>query len=116
YEDAMWKLSPFHEANNVNGLGKVPRTEVYTLDKHGGLLKVQEAMVRKVVNELKDFDNIYYEICNEPYFGGVTPDWQHRIADTIVDAEKGLPHRHLISQNVANFAARITKPHPALSI
>ena len=116
YEESMWKLSPLHEANNVNGLGKVPRTDVYTLDRHGGLLKVQEEMVRKVVGELKDFDNVYYEICNEPYFGGVTLAWQHHIADTIVDAEKALPHRHLISQNVANYAARIPKPHPAVSI
>ena len=30
-----------------------------------------EAFVRKVVGELKEFDNLYYEICNEPYFGGV---------------------------------------------
>ena len=73
-------------------------------------------MVRKIVAELKDFDNVYYEICNEPYFGGVTLDWQHHIAEKIADAEKGFPHRHLISQNVANYAARIAKPHPAVSI
>jgi len=116
YEDAMWKLSPLHEPNNVNGLGKVKRTDVYTLDKHDGLLKVQEAMVHKVAKELKDFDNVYYEICNEPYFGGVTLNWQHHIADTIAAAEKELPHRHLISQNIANYAAKVTKPHPAVSI
>jgi hypothetical protein len=116
YEESMWKLSPFHVSNNVNGLGKVPRTDVYTLDKHGGLLKVQEEMVRKIATELKDFDNVYYEICNEPYFGGVTLPWQHHIADTIAVAEKDFPHRHLISQNVANYAARIGKPHPAVSI
>src|SRR5947209_9319908 len=116
YEDSMWNLSPFHEANNVNGLGKLPRTDVYTLDKSGPLLKVEEEMVRKIVSELKEFDNVYYEICNEPYFGGVTLAWQHHIADVITEAEKGLPHRHLISQNVANYAARITKPHPAVSI
>ena len=29
------------------------RTNVYTLDKHGGLLAVQEAMVRKIVSELR---------------------------------------------------------------
>jgi PA14 domain len=116
YEEPMWKLSPFHEANNVNGLGKVARTDVYTLDKHGGLLKVQGEMVRKVVTELKDFDNVYYEICNEPYFGGVTLAWQHHIADVIAETEKALPYRHLISQNIANGAARVTKPHPAVSI
>src|SRR5439155_4070577 len=68
YEEPQWKLSPLHADNNVNGLGKVARTNVYTLDKHGGLLAVQEAVVQKIVAELKDYDNIYYEVCNEPYF------------------------------------------------
>ena len=46
-------------------------------------------MVRKIVTELKGFDNVYYEICNEPYFGGVTMEWQHRIAEVIAETEKG---------------------------
>lgn len=116
YEEAQWKLSPMNSENNVNGVGKVARTDVYTLDKNGGLLAVQEAMVRKIVSELRDFDNLYYEICNEPYFGGVTLAWQHRIAETIADAERDFPHRHLISQNVANGSARVVDPHPAISI
>lgn len=116
YEDAQWKLSPLNAANNVDGIGKVPRTDVYTLDRSGGLLAVQEAMVRKIVEELKDFDNLYYEICNEPYFGGVTLAWQHRIADVIVEAERSFPHRHLISQNIANGSAKVESPHPAVSI
>jgi hypothetical protein len=116
YEEAQWKLSPLHADNNVNGLGKVARTDVYTLDKNGGLLAVQEALVKKVVGELKDFDNVYYEICNEPYFGGVTLAWQHHIADVIAAAEKDFPARHLISQNVANGAAKVEKPHPGVSI
>ncbi len=41
-------------------------------------------MTKKIVTELNEFDNLYYEICNEPYFGGVTMDWQHRIVETIV--------------------------------
>ena len=36
YEDAMWNPSPMHAANNVNGLGIVTRSDVYTLDRHGG--------------------------------------------------------------------------------
>jgi len=73
YEDSMWDLSPMNARNNVNGVGTMPRTEVCTL-KHPDLLAVQDAMVRHVVGALKDFDNLYYEICNEPYFGGVTKD------------------------------------------
>jgi len=112
----MWQLSPMNAANNVNGVGTVVRTNVYTLDKNGGLLAVQEAMVRKLVTELKDFDNLYYEICNEPYFGGVTLEWQGRIADVIAETEKPLGVRHLISQNIANGRAKVEHPHPAVSI
>lgn len=116
YDEAQWKLSPQNAANNVNGIGTVARTNVYTLDKHGGLLAVHEALVRKVVAELKAFDNVIYEICNEPYFGGVTIEWQHRIADVIVDAEKDFPKKHLITQNIANDKAKIENPHPAVSV
>jgi hypothetical protein len=116
YEELQWLLSPMNAINNVNGVGAVARNDVHTLDKNGGLLKVQEALTRKIVTELNGFDNVFYEICNEPYFGGVTMPWQHHIADVIVDTERQLPARHLISQNIANKSARITEPHPAVSI
>lgn len=116
YQESMWKLSPMNTANNVNTVGAVARTNVYTLDKHGGLLPFQEAMTRKIVRELKGFDNLYYEICNEPYFGGVTREWQHHIVDVIVGTEHELGVKHLISQNIANKKARVEDPHPAISI
>ena len=116
YEDAMWKLSPMNEANNVNGVGKVARDAVYNRDKNGDLQAVQEALVKKLVTELNDFDNFYVEVCNEPYFGGVTDDWQRRIVDVLVAAEKPLPNWHLISLNVANGSKKVEAPHPAVSI
>jgi hypothetical protein len=102
--------------NNINGVGSVARTNVYTLNQHGGLLPIQEALVRKLVRELKGFDNLYYEICNEPYFGGVTLEWQHHIADLISQAQKKLGVQQLISQNIANGQAKVEHPHPAVSI
>src|SRR6185295_18160980 len=116
YGEEQWKLSPQNAANNVNGIGNVARTNVYTLGNNGGLLAVHEAMVRKIVTELNRFDNVYYEICNEPYFGGVTMEWQHHIADVIVETERNLPNKHLISQNIANNSAKVENPHPAVSI
>jgi hypothetical protein len=115
YEDIMWKLSPMNAVNNINGIGKMARTEVYTL-KYPDLLAVQDAMVRRIVKELKDFDNLYYEICNEPYFGGVTLEWQTHIADTIAEAEADLEVKHLIAQNIANKYQKITEPNPQVSI
>ncbi len=116
YEESQWNLSPMNHLNNVNNLGTIERTNVYTLDKHGGLLAVQEAMVRKIVEELRDFDNLYYEVCNEPYFGGVTLEWQHHIAEVIQQAEAKLKRKHLISRNVANDKAKVVDPHEAFSI
>jgi hypothetical protein len=72
--------------------------------------------VRRVVTELNAFDNLYYEICNEPYFGGVTLDWQKKVSEAIVAAEKDLPSKHLIAQNIANGSARVTDPDPRVSI
>jgi hypothetical protein len=112
----MWPLSPFNAANNVNGLGNVSSHNVYTLDKNGGLLAVQENFVRRIVEELKDFDNLYYEICNEPYFAGVTLEWQRHIADLLGEAQKHHPAKKLISQNIANRSARIENPHRGVSI
>lgn len=116
YEETQWRLSPFNAINNVNGVGNIERTNVYTLERNGNLLAVQERMVRKFVEELKDYDNVYYEICNEPYFGGVTIDWQRHIASVITDTEKHYPFKHLISQNIANNQARIDDRDPAVSI
>ena len=116
YEDKQWALSPMNAANNVNGLGKIGKHEVYDLAKNAELQPVQEALVRKLAGELRDADNVYYEICNEPYFGGVTMAWQHRIADVLTDAEKDFPARHLISQNIANGSAKVAQPHAAVSI
>jgi hypothetical protein len=115
YNDKLWDFSPLKSTNNVNNVGDLPRTEALTL-KNGGLLKVQEAIVWKLVVELKDFDNLYYEICNEPYFGGVTLEWQHHIADVIRDAESPFRDKHLIAQNIANGSTKVENPYPAVSI
>ena len=77
---------------------------------------VHDALVRKIAAELKDFDNLYYEICNEPYFAGVADDWQAHIAATLADAEKEFPAKHLIAQNIANGGKKIEKPDANVSI
>jgi len=115
YEDAMWNLSPMNARNNINGIGDVTRTQVHTLE-NGNLLAVQEAMVRRLVAALKDCDNVYYEICNEPYFAGVTEEWQSHIVQAIVQAEAGFSHKHLIAQNIANKSKKIENPNPHVSI
>jgi len=116
YEDGMWIISPMHPSNNINATPDVPRTDVYTIDKNGSLLNIQKALVKKIVTEVNDFDNIVFEICNEPYFGGVTLEWQHAIADVIAETERNLPKKHLITQNIQNGSSKVEHPHPAVSV
>lgn len=116
YEDKQWNLSPMNARNNINGVGGVGRLDVHTLDRHGGLLAIEEALTRKLVTELNPTDNVMFEIMNEPYAGGVPMAWQHRIADVIAETERGLPNKHLITQNIANKSATIDAPHAGVSV
>jgi hypothetical protein len=115
YEEILWDANPMNARNNVNGVGGVPRDEVYTL-KHVDLTAIQEAVTRRIVTELNVFDNLYFEVANEPYFGGITLAWQHHIAKLVADTEATLPRRHLVSMNIANGAARVESPSPYVSI
>ncbi len=116
YTDEQWAISPMNAVNNVNGIGDVDRQDVYTPKGRGGLLEVQEAMTREIVTALRDHDNLYYEICNEPYARDIPLAWEHRIADVLTEAEADFPHRHLIARNVSNGSARVDDPHPAISV
>src|SRR6185436_16317792 len=107
YEEKQWLLSPYHPSNNVNRVGPVERDGLYTLDRHGGLLRAQELLVQKFVQELADYDNVYYEVMNEPYARNVPMNWQEYIAERIVQTEVNLSksfdvdrRRHLISLNI----------------
>jgi hypothetical protein len=115
YEDEMWDLSPMNATNNVNGIGATRRGRVYTLQDEA-LTAVQEAMTRKLVEAVQEFDNVYLEICNEPYTRQVRDKWQAHIAGVISQAEAHLDARHLIAQNIANGRKKVNKPDPRVSI
>ncbi len=116
YRDEMWDLSPMNARNNVNGIGQMARGEVFRL-KDGKLQHVQDEMARKIVAELRAFDNVMYEICNEPYsFDMVPAEWERHMAEVIADAESGAGPRHLITQNVANGSKKVPDPDPRVSV
>jgi hypothetical protein len=115
YNDGFWNACPLNAKNNINGIGDVPRMEAWSL-KHASLVAAQDAMIRKVVETLQGFDNLYYEGCNEPYERRLPLDWQDHVTETIAAAESSFAHKHLIAQNTGNGLMPITKPHPAVSI
>jgi hypothetical protein len=116
YENARWEASPFNARNNVNGVGDIEPGQLYTLS-NGGVLQFQEALVRKLVRELRSFDNLYYEVINEPWFppAPASDRWQDHIIETIEEAESEFLQRHLIARNYRQDQP-VRDPHPSVSI
>jgi len=113
YSDEVWSLNPLRDKNNLQGIGKVEWPE-YTSLRDPLLVERQIAHVRKIIRETSGYDNVYYEICNEP--GGAFPNhimptevdsWQEKIAAAIRDELQKLNRRHLVvGQNAFSYAPR----------
>lgn len=97
--------NPLNEGNNINGVEDIPWPE-YMSKRHPKLFAWQCAHVRKIITETNRYDNIFYEICNEP--GGLAklPNaptleevnaWQMALAQVIRATEAPLPNKHLIA-------------------
>jgi hypothetical protein len=116
YSDYLWAVSPFNARNNVNGIGNFANRAGALSLKDSKLVAVQDAMVEQIVKQLRGFDNVYYEICNEPYLDGVPLDWQAHIANTIVKAESRFQTTHLIAQEISLGGEKIDHFLPQASI
>jgi hypothetical protein len=114
-----WNVNPLNAENNINGVGEITWDRFNTLD-NAGLVAAQDAVVRKTVTELNGLDNVFYEVCNEPWFSGAgakqTRDWVNHVIATIQMAEAALPNKHLIAENAAEGYATIRDPNPAVSL
>ncbi len=118
YDTLKWNLCPMNIRNNINNIGDYRDHNAVLSVDHTDLMEVEEKMVRKIVNELKDCDNVYYEVCNEPYFGDTVAlrKWEKHMTAVVVDAEKDFTFRHLISNNVANGSKLVPEVRPGVSI
>ena len=114
YDDSLWNVSPMNPANHVNGAGAGGRIDCYSAS--GDLVPFQKALARKCATELNGFNNVIFEICNEPYIGGITQEWETLIIDELVATEAGLPNQHIIAQNVHNNQGVVSNPHPSVSL
>ena len=129
YTDNGWAYSPLNLSNNINHVSPLDWENVHTLN-NGELIKYQENLVRKIVRELNEYDNVFYEIQNEPWSDQTvianilnpydkdsykswfkrsdlaseeSLEWQKTIASFIKDEETKLKYQHLIAQNYCNF-------------
>ncbi len=134
YDEAQWNISALNPTNNINSTDSIEWHKIHTLE-NGNLLRFQEQYVRKLVREANDFDNVIFEIQNEPWSDRPAPAgvinpylrppardtfpnsvevadavslaWQARVGAWISSEEASLPNKHLIAQNYSNFYSSV---------
>jgi hypothetical protein len=143
YQEMHWEVSAFNAANNFNSTTPINWRKLHTLE-NGDLLGHQERYTRKLVQEANAFDNVIFEIQNEPWSdrpepaGVINPylqppardqypnsidladeaslAWQTRVVNWITTEEASLPNKHLIAQNYSNFRFPIRKLLAGVSV
>jgi len=120
YSPETWALNPLRAENNLQHVGQVDWQEYIAL-KNRALVEKQIAYARKIMQETGGYDNVYYEICNEP--GGGTPGhatpadvdaWQDEMARVMRDEMQHLGRPHLLSgQQAFTYGAKNAFPMDA---
>ncbi len=98
--EELWRLHAYHRDNNVNGVDGDPANTANGTDGQRGfcsmanpkVLETQKALVRKVVDTVNEFDNIFFEIANENYYNA---EWERHLCEFIHECEKTKPKQHL---------------------
>lgn len=103
YGENIWALNPFRAENNLQHVGAVPWQD-YTSLKDAELVRRQMQYARKVIQETSAYDNVYYEICNEPgggFAGHAMPRdvdaWQEAMGRIVREELRRLGRPHLIA-------------------
>lgn len=96
-----WEWAPLNAANNLQGVG-TKREHLFTLDEPA-LVKYEKAYLRKLATELNRYDNLLYDLSDEPDLFNTLDDakvnpWVGEMMDELIAAEKALPKKHLIAQ------------------
>jgi len=143
YNDGLWERNPFNSGNNVNNLPTgLDRKKSNTIE-NGVLTGFQKKLVKKIVTELNDYDNVIYEIQNEPWSDNpqngmrtlrttnpgnkdyylwskkasdISLEWQKQMAEVVAETEKSFAKKHLIAQNYTNFKYSVERVDSNISI
>ncbi len=120
-----WPLMAMYQVNNIQNIGQYAAENcglfTTTDDRNKPVMKYQKAYIQKIVTELNEYDNIIYDICDEPSLQGlpngsiiVNPDsmvapWIIEMKEAFLQAEKSLPKKHLLGQTVQNLSPDFSK-------
>ena len=120
-----WPLMPMYHDNNIQNAGQYEAIDcgLFTTNDNRNLevIKYQQAYIKKIAAELNEYDNIIFDICDEPSLQGL-PDgnitilhdsmivpWVNAMKEAFLQAEESLPKKHLLGQTVQNLSPDFSK-------
>jgi hypothetical protein len=118
--EVCWPLMAMYHENNIQNVGQYEAKEcgLFTTNHklNQDVIKYQEAYIKKITEELNAFDNLIFDICDEPSLQGLPdggciflPDstvvpWVNIMKDAFLKAEMSLPKKHLLGQTILNLS------------
>lgn len=110
-----WHGHPLNAANNINGINGNPSGddtghEVHEL-KIPEVTRLQETLVRKVIDTVGDLDNVLWEIGNECHAESV--QWQYHMIRYIKERERMRPMQHPVGMTGAPIKTETLMASPA---
>lgn len=106
YHEGLWDICPMNGKNNINGVGNIDSLSFHRLTD-SATVRAQENYVAHLLCTLNRFDNVYYEIMNEPWANKVPLEFELYFADFIKTYERKLPLQHMVARNPANGWERL---------
>jgi len=115
-----WPLMAMYHGNNIQNIGQYEANDcgLFTMSdsRNRDVMRYQQAYIAKITTELNEFDNVIFDISDEPSLvgrpdgtiGGL-PDsnvipWLLAMKDTFLKAEESLPKKHILGQTVQNLS------------
>ena len=119
YNDS-WPLMALNCENNIQNVGQYSSEDcgLFTTNDLGNqdVIRYQKEYIKKIATELNGFDNLIYDICDEPSLQGLpggsvkwiqdslTIPWINEMKDAFLQAEEILPNKHVLGQTVQNLS------------
>lgn len=106
YHDGLWEICPFNTKNNVNDVEEIDRFGFHTLGNNK-MLKLMETYITEIIKTVNRFDNVYFEMINEPWNTEIPLEFELHFARFIAGVEDTLSNSHLLARNPAAGWERI---------
>lgn len=104
--DDRWAAQPLYHANNIQGVGTCGFKE-YTTLADPALVEVQCRYVKKIAAELIDYDNVIYDISDEPEMQRQdSRGWNSAMLDALISVDH---HKHMYGETAHSASPDFTK-------